>query len=195
LNVVDESHVKAFAKSYFHTLQDLLARLDLEILAQIVDLLERTRLQGGTVYLIGNGGSAATASHMALDLSFCTRMRQGPRMRAISLTNSSAHITAAANDLDFEVVFTEQLDGLLQANDVLIALSASGNSENLVQAVEYANRQGVQTVGILGFDGGRLKDLCSIALHIETMKGEYGPVEDIHLIIDHLITAYFLELG
>jgi D-sedoheptulose 7-phosphate isomerase len=187
--------VKTFARAYIEHLQGLLDQLDLESLAQIVDLLEQTRLRDGTIYIIGNGGSAATASHMALDFSFCTRMREGPRMQALSLTNSNAHITAAANDLDFEVVFTEQLQGLIRSKDILIALSASGNSKNLIHAVEYANRQGVQTVGILGFDGGRLKELCSITLHIETIKGEYGPVEDIHLIIDHLITAYFLEIG
>lgn len=187
--------VSTFAKEYIENLTQLLRALDLEKVAEIITLLQETREEGGTIYLIGNGGSAATASHMALDLAFCTRMCSGPRLRAVSLSDNVPYITAAANDLEFASVFVEQLKNFLRPGDVVIAISASGNSENLVLAIEYANAQHAKTVGLIGFDGGRLKELCGISLHIDSTKGQYGPIEDIHMILDHLITAYFIEHG
>ncbi len=187
--------VSTFAKRYIENLTQLLHSLDLEKLSEIITVLQETREEGGTVYLIGNGGSAATASHMALDLAFCTRMCSGPRLRAVSLSENAPYITAAANDLEYASVFVEQLRNFLRTGDVVIAISASGNSENLVRAIEYANAEHAKTIGLLGFDGGRLKELCGIALHVESPKGQYGPIEDVHMILDHLITAYFIEHG
>ena len=192
---VEGKKIAEFAQDYVQQLTQLLDTLDLKTLAKIIAVLENTRLNDGTIYIMGNGGSAATASHMALDLSFCTRMRDGPRMRAISLTNSSPYLTAAANDLDFNIIFEEQLRDLLRQGDVVIAISASGNSENVVRAVNYANAQNATTISLVGFDGGQLREISDITLHTPSEKGDYGPVEDIHMILDHLITAYFLSEG
>jgi D-sedoheptulose 7-phosphate isomerase len=195
LEYFEAQHLAGFVRRYTQRLGELLEALDVEALAAIVNELERARVEGKTVYLIGNGGSAATASHMAEDLAFGTRHRKGDRLRAISLADNVPYLTAAANDIGYESVFVEQLRTVLQAGDVLLAISASGSSPNVVAAVEYANDIGAVTLGLIGFDGGRLKDLCDISLHVVTEKGDYGYVEDIHLILDHLITTFLVEQG
>ena len=187
--------VTQFARSYLQRLGQLLNRLDMSALAQIIDQIERVRAEGKTIYILGNGGSSTTASHMAEDLAFGTRLREGARLRALSLTDNQSYITAAANDIGFECVFEEQLRNMLQPGDVVIAISASGNSPNVVKAIEFANSQGAVSVGLVGFDGGRLKEISQITLHVPTDHGEYGPVEDIHLILDHIITGYLIEMG
>jgi D-sedoheptulose 7-phosphate isomerase len=110
--------------------------------------------------------------------------------RAVSLTDNVAVLTAIANDIAYADVFVRQLEGLLRPGDVVVAISASGNSPNVVRAIEYARSHGAVTVGLTGFDGGRLKALCDEAVHVATPPGEYGPVEDTHLVLDHLITGY-----
>jgi D-sedoheptulose 7-phosphate isomerase len=195
LEYFDAQHVAGFVRRYAQRLGELLEALDTQALAAIINELERVRAEGKTVYLIGNGGSAATASHMAEDLAFGTRHRKGDRLRAISLADSVPYLTAAANDLGYESVFVEQLRNVLHSGDVLLAISASGNSPNVVSAVEYANSIDAVTLGLIGFDGGQLKDLCHISLHVVTEKGDYGYVEDIHLILDHLITTFLIEQG
>jgi D-sedoheptulose 7-phosphate isomerase len=184
-----------FARNYVQRLEQLLGSLDLEALAAIIDQIERVRMEGKTIYLIGNGGSAATASHMAEDLAFGTRLRKGARIRAISLTDNQPYVMAAANDIGYESIFEEQLRNLMLPGDLLIAISASGNSPNVVKAVDYANQHGGVSVGLVGFDGGRLKKSCQIIFHVETDRGEYGPVEDIHMVLDHIITEYLLHKG
>ncbi len=195
LEPFDPELVNRFAQDYLGRLQELLARLDLEALSEIVLELENARLEGRTVFIMGNGGSAATASHMALDLSYGTRTREGKRLRAIALTESTAGITAVANDKSYETVFEEQLRALLRRRDVVVAISASGNSPNVLRAIEYSNGQNARTIGLVGFDGGRLKEVCDVVLHVASAFGEYGPVEDTHLIVNHLITSYFIEQG
>ena len=128
--------VVEFARGYIDRLENLLETLDLNALSQVVSLLENTRAKEKTIYIIGNGGSAATANHMALDLSFCTRMCSGPRMKAVSLASNLPYITAAANDLAYDEIFIQQLRDHLVQGDVVIAISASGNSKNVVKAVE-----------------------------------------------------------
>jgi D-sedoheptulose 7-phosphate isomerase len=195
LKTTERTAVTTFAKKYIERLKSLLDSLELESIAEVVELLRDLRERRKSVYIIGNGGSAATATHMALDLSFCTRMCEGPRLRAISLATNISYITAAANDLNYEVIFEEQLKDLLQNGDAVIAISASGNSPNILRAVKFAKAMGATTVGITGFTGGRLKEMCDLTLHVESEEGDYGPVEDIHMILDHLITAYFIEQG
>lgn len=187
--------VTQFARSYLQRLGQLLDRLDMSVLAQIIDQIERVRAEGKTIYILGNGGSSATASHMAEDLAFGTRLREGARVRALSLTDNQPYITAVANDMGFDHVFEEQLRNILQPGDVVVAISASGNSPNVVKAIEFTNSQGAVSIGLVGFDGGRLKEISKITLHVPTDHGEYGPVEDIHLILDHIITGYLLEMG
>jgi len=195
LDHIESQGVAEFTGNYVQRLGQLLDKLDVEALASIIDQIERVRAEGKTIYLIGNGGSSATASHMAEDLAFGTRFREGARLRALCLTDNQPYMTAAANDIGYESVFEEQLRNLLQPGDVVLAISASGNSPNVVNAVEYANRHDAVSIGLVGFDGGRLKESCQIILHVPTEHGEYGPVEDIHLILDHIITGYLIEIG
>jgi len=182
-----------FARRYVAYVGRLAAELDFAGLEQFAGVLEGARRDGRTVYIVGNGGSAATASHWANDLMLGTRDASGPTLRAVSLADNVAVLTAIANDRDYADVFVDQLEALFRRDDVLVAISASGNSPNVVRAVEHANDRGGTTVGILGFDGGRLKALCRLPIVIATPAGEYGPVEDIHMMIDHLVTAWLKD--
>ena len=180
----------SYARGYAAHVASLLEHLDVLAVGRLADLLVKARAAGRTVFLAGNGGSAATASHWAIDLMHGTAAAGSPPLRAISLADNMAAVTAIANDRDFAGVFSEQLEKLLQPQDVLVVISASGNSPNVIRAVEYANAHGATTVGVLGFDGGRLKGLCHMALVVPTAHGEYGPVEDVHLVLNHILTTW-----
>jgi D-sedoheptulose 7-phosphate isomerase len=142
------------------------------------------------VFFLGNGGSAATASHFAVDLGKGTKVRGARPFRALSLTDNQAFLTAQANDEGYDSAFVGQLEGLLRPGDVVVGITASGNSQNLIDAFTFARAHGATTVGLLGFDGGRLLALSDVAVVVRTPKGEYGPVEDLHLVIDHIVTNY-----
>lgn len=179
-----------YFKEYARYLFNLLANLDFEIIESVADLILKKSKEGKTVYIIGNGGSATTASHFATDLSHCGLIGHQPIVRAISLTENVALLTAIGNDRGYEEIFSRQLNSLFQKGDILIAISASGNSPNLVSAVKYAKGMGGNTVGMLGFDGGELAKICDYVIQVSTEKGEYGPVEDVHVFLDHMITSY-----
>lgn len=140
-----------------------------------------------TLYVIGNGGSATTAAHMVTDLGVGS-LRRGNPIRCVSLVDNSGVLTATSNDLDFSSVFSQQIKLLGRQGDFLLCFSASGNSVNLIKAVEEAKKLEVVTIGIIGFDGGRLKDLCDISIHTPTRVGSYGVVEDIHSTVSHVLT-------
>ncbi|MCX5715878.1 MAG: SIS domain-containing protein [Candidatus Omnitrophica bacterium] len=153
--------------------------------------LEEARKKQNTIFIIGNGGSAVTASHMANDFALGSRAGgHKSQYRALSLADNTAVITAISNDCGYDKLFVEQLKVHYRAGDKLVAISASGNSQNVISAAKWVKEQGGTIIGLLGFDGGKLKGICDIAVHIETPKGEYGPVEDIHMIIDHLIYTW-----
>jgi D-sedoheptulose 7-phosphate isomerase len=139
------------------------------------------------VYVLGNGGSACTASHLACDLSKATVPGRGPRLRVTALNDNVALLTAWANDTAYDQVFAEPLRNLLDPGDLVIAISVSGNSENVVEAVRVARAMGAITIGLLGFPGGRLRESVDIALVIQSV--DYGVVEDCHLVVQHAITA------
>lgn len=179
-----------FAKGYLVYLSNILARLDAEIIEQIINTIEQTAQAGGTIYFIGNGGSASTASHFASDLSFNTRSPKCKPIKTVSLVDNTAVMTALANDEGYHNVFVQQLEVLLEPKDLVIALSVSGNSPNIIEAIRYAKEQGVLTIGCTGFDGGILQESVDINLHVPTVRGEYGPVEDVFQILDHLIYSY-----
>ena len=179
-----------FAKLYAGHLADVLTRLDFRQVAKVIDLFLEARSGGNTIFFFGNGGSAATAAHFANDLGFCASPEGRKPFRALSLSSNTSFITCLANDIGFDNVFSWQLRNLMVAGDVAVAISASGNSPNVVKALEYAKENGGIPVALVGFDGGRLKQIAQYCLHVETDKGEYGPVEDIHMILDHLITNY-----
>ena len=181
---------REFAKRYLAYLSDLLAQLDVEAVEQIIDAFVEAGEQEKTIYFIGNGGCAATSSHFANDIGFGTRAPGFKPFKAFSLVDNVAVMTALANDNGYDAVFVRQLRGVLQPGDVVVALSVSGNSANVVEAVRYAKEIGALTIGCTGFDGGVLREMADISLHVPTLRGEYGPVEDIFQILDHLIYSY-----
>lgn len=177
-----------FSKNYLSRLQLLLSSLDCNSIASFVAKLMDARERGSQIFFIGNGGSASTASHFANDISIGTRSLGKP-FRALSLCDNSSVITAIANDYGYDQIFLKQLQAQLLPGDLVIAISASGNSANLLRAIEFAKRTGAYTIGLTGFDGGHLKNLVNLSVHIATEKGLYGPVEDIHMVLDHLVSA------
>ncbi len=179
-----------YFKEYARYLFNLLANLDFEIIEHVTELILQKSYEGKTIYLIGNGGSATTAAHFATDLSHCGIIGHRPIIRAISLAENIALVTAIGNDRGYEEIFSRQLDALFQRGDILVAISASGNSPNLISAVTHAKTLGGTSVGMLGFDGGELAKICDYVIQVSTEKGEYGPVEDIHVFLDHMITSY-----
>lgn len=189
---IETQDAQAFAKAYVEHLGELLQKLDFQAVSQVIELFLSARETGNRIFFIGNGGSAATASHFANDIAIGTRSPDKP-FKAISLTDNAAVITAIANDDGYEQIFVQQLQTLLEPGDLVVAISASGNSSNVLKAIEYANSVNAKTVGLTGFDGGELKNAAKHVIHVQAGKGEYGPVEDIHMILDHLIGSYLMR--
>lgn len=175
------------APDYIVRLTKALESISAEPLEAFVRELVRVREEGKSVLIIGNGGSASTASHMATDLGVGSQ-KVSAGVRAISLTDNSGVLTASGNDLSFDEIFSSQVELLGTVGDVLVVISASGNSANLLAAVECARERSMTVVGLTGFKGGRLAELSDISIHVETAVGDYGPAEDAHLAINHLVT-------
>jgi D-sedoheptulose 7-phosphate isomerase len=184
--------VEAFSSNYFNYLKQVLDNIDLAEIRVFVETLLDARERGATVFFIGNGGSAATASHFANDLSIGTNAYEKP-FRVVSLTDNVPVMTALGNDFGYDEIFVRQLMVLAKAGDVLVAISASGNSPNLLKSFEYASGAGVKSVAITSFDGGKMKEMADVSLHVPTDPKEYGPAEDAHMIIDHLVGAYLMR--
>ncbi|MFT6069457.1 MAG: D-sedoheptulose 7-phosphate isomerase [Bacteriovoracaceae bacterium] len=184
---------KGYISGYFNHLSEIFNKISVDELETFINLILDARKSGNTVYFIGNGGSAATASHFANDLAIGTRCPDNP-FKVMSLTDNNAVMTAIANDFGYESLFLKQLEVCLNKDDVLVSISASGNSPNLLKAVQYAKSLGAKTVGLTGFDGGELYQMCDYKVHVPTDKGEYGPVEDLHMIFDHIIGTYLAML-
>jgi D-sedoheptulose 7-phosphate isomerase len=182
------SEVQLIATNYLQTFELLLHQIDMNALERIVRHLRNARDSGATIYVAGNGGSAATASHWVNDLGKATKTAGRAPMRVMSLSDNISWLTALANDEGYERVFSGQLENFARAGDVLIVISASGNSPNLIRAVELARRLSVVTVGFLGFDGGALKNSVDEYLWLPTEKGAYGLVESGHALICHILT-------
>ncbi len=174
-------------ENYVSELATMLGRLPVSEIEQLIQVLQEARDRGSQVFVMGNGGSAATASHMACDLAKGATVPGKPRFRVIALTDNIPLITAWANDAAYQDIFAEQLRNLLEPDDVVIGLSGSGNSENVLRAIRQANDMGAFTVGLSGFDGGKLHPIVDLGIHIENHCIEQ--VEDIHLIIEHAIAV------
>lgn len=187
------SALRAVIEDYLRVFGQLLARIDLEAVARVADRLRRARDAGATIYIAGNGGSAATATHLVNDLGKATKRAGCRPVRAMCLSDNVSWLTALANDEGYERVFTGQLENFAQPGDVLIVISASGNSPNLVNAVEFAQARGLTTVGILGFDGGILRQRVDESLWLESPRGLYGPVESGHTILCDLLTTCLMH--
>lgn len=187
--------MNAFLENYTIRLKNLLENIVLSDIKLIVQALEKTVENKSRVYVLGNGGSSATASHMANDLGIGLRRRGLVNINITSLGDNSAVTSAIANDIGFENIFYMQLENILKPEDVIIAISCSGNSPNITKAVEYAKEVGSTVIGVTGFDGGKLKEVCDINFHVNAPKGEYGLVEDMHMILDHMIYSYYIDKG
>ncbi len=172
-------------QSYLDRVQAAATALDTRSIARIVELLIAARQRDATVFVCGNGGSAATASHMAADLAKGAPVGPITGLRTIALTDSVPLLTAWGNDLGYDRVFAEQLRNLARTGDVLVAISASGNSPNVLAAVDEAHARAMTVIGLSGFGGGRLADMADVAVVADS--NEYGPVEDIHLMLNHAI--------
>lgn len=183
---------KAFAGAYIKYLQEVLQRIDTDDIAQFINTLIDARRRSATIFFIGNGGSAATASHFANDISIGTNDYEKP-FRAVSLTDNVAVISAIGNDFGYEDIFVRQLKVLGQEGDVVVGISASGNSPNLIKAFEHARASGIKTVALTAFDGGKMKGMADEGVHVPTDPKEYGPAEDAHMVLDHLIGAYLMR--
>jgi D-sedoheptulose 7-phosphate isomerase len=182
-----------YKKGYLDRLCQLMHNLDEQALNTIVVKMKDKILEGKRIFLAGNGGSSAVLSHWVNDLVVGNFIDSQPPIRAINLTDNQSVITALGNDEGFENIFVGQLRALSLPGDLLIVMSVSGNSPNLVKAVEWSRAHGLDTIGMVGCDGGKLKSLCDIVLHIESTKDEYGPVEDAFNIIAHMISTYLAQ--
>jgi D-sedoheptulose 7-phosphate isomerase len=178
---------------YLQAVQATINNLDPEVIASFATHLENAYNSNQSIYVIGNGGSAANASHFAQDLAKGIFFEKpvAKTMKAISLTDNIAHITAIANDTGYQNIFSAQLNTYAQDSDVLICISGSGNSENIVEAVKVAKQKNMFVIGVTGFDGGQLKTMANFSVHVPLH--EMCTVESIHSIIFHLIVLELRE--
>jgi D-sedoheptulose 7-phosphate isomerase len=165
--------------------------VDLENVNQAIELFREARRQGRHIFVCGNGGSASTASHFVCDILKGASFNRAERFRITALTDSLSTLTAYSNDVSYECVFAEQLKNFAQTGDLVIAISGSGNSPNVLRAVEYGNQIGCSTIALTGRDGGKLGPLAT--LHIQVPHHHMGRIEDAHMMILHMIGYYFME--
>ena len=184
---------KKFSDDYLNYIAELISQLDRSHISQFVDHVLAVRDNKQTIFFLGNGGSASTASHFVNDISLGSRQFENP-FRAVSLCDNQAVITAIANDDGYENIFLQQLQTQAKPGDSMVCISASGNSQNLVKAVEWSKANGIYTISLTAFDGGYLKKHTDLNIHVPTKIGEYGPAEDLHMVICGLIGSYFRAL-
>lgn len=182
-----------FAHKYFNYLKQVLDSIPPESIDKLIEEFEHARASGNTIFVIGNGGSATTATSMANDIGFDVIKKSGTDkpFRVLALTDNTSVITAIANDVGYEDVFLNQLKIHYHRGDRLLAISASGNSPNVVVATEWVKKQGGRVIGFVGFTGGKLKEISDVVVHVKAEAGEYGPVEDAHLVLNHILAHWF----
>ena len=180
-----------FIRTYLDNLHAAIQELPIADIEIVVDVIYQAYRRGNQIFIMGNGGSAATSSHFACDLGKGTVAPGKGRFRVMSLNDNVPLMTAYANDFGYDHIFAEQLENLVQPDDVVIMLTASGNSPNILRAADCAKQHDAITIGLIGFGGGKLKDM--VDHHITISSRDYGNVEDIHLILEHSISAYFRE--
>src|SRR5687768_16398887 len=184
-----QNRSKQIATTFLRDFETLLHAVNLDAVERTYQILRGARDRGSTVYIAGNGGSAATAAHWVNDLGKGAKQSRRLPLRVMSLCDNTPWLTALANDEGYERVFAGQLENFAKPGDVLVVLSASGNSTNLLRAVELARARGLITIGFLGFDGGALKSMVDEVLLLPTPKGAYGLVESGHDLMCHILTA------
>ncbi|MDO8460543.1 MAG: SIS domain-containing protein [Nanoarchaeota archaeon] len=185
-----------YVKDYFDKLKQGLDKIDTSKIDTISKIIYQAWRNNNQVFIVGNGGSAATASHMACDLGKGTLKNvydeDLKRLKVMSLTDNVALMTAIGNDLGYDHIFSQPLKQLVKPGDVILLITASGNSPSILKAIEAANAKGAITIGLLGFDGGKAKTMLDH--HIIYEENHYGRVEDFHLIFNHILTERLSEL-
>ena len=182
-----------FSERYFTKINKIFNQLDLKQIKRFEQELLKLKKTNSTLFVFGNGGGAATAMTMSNDLGFdiMKKTKVKKTFKIISLNDNSSVLTAIGNDVGYENIFLNQLKIHFKKNDKILILSASGNSENLVKAAKWVKLKKGKILSIVGFDGGKIKRLSDTCIHIKTLKGEYGPVEDLQLIINHIFAHWF----
>lgn len=185
---------KNFAKNYLKKITDLGSKISLDEVNEVMKYIDEVYSKSGTIFVAGNGGSAATASHMVCDFCKTTLGKDNinsikKRFKMVSLTDNVPLLTALGNDCSYEVTFSEYLKTFANKDDLLLVITGSGNSKNIVGVVDMARKIGMKTVGFLGFDGGKCRSLLDASILVPS--NEYGLVEDYHMILDHMMTAYY----
>jgi D-sedoheptulose 7-phosphate isomerase len=182
-----------FAHGYFNYLKQVLDSITPASIVRLVEEFESVRAGGHTIFVAGNGGSATTATSMANDIGFDVIKKTGTEkpFRIFALTDNTSVLTAIANDVGYENVFLNQMRIHYRQGDRLLAISASGNSPNVVVAAEWVKKQGGRIISFVGFTGGRLKEISDVVVHVKSESGEYGPVEDAHLVLNHVLAHWF----
>jgi D-sedoheptulose 7-phosphate isomerase len=182
------SVIGAFADDYFDRLAGAAASVDRDRLAQAAEMMARTYVAGGTVFACGNGGSAAISNHLHCDHLKGVQTDTNLKPKVVSLSATIETITAIANDISYDEIFAYQLRTLAEAGDLLVTVSSSGDSENVVRACRWAKDNGVATIAMTGFDGGRSGDIADINLHVDA--DNYGVIEDVHQSLMHILAQY-----
>ena len=183
--------VRQFAQWYRDREIEQWLALDLGAIDKIAKAIERAERDGKQVFVMGNGGSAATASHIATDWSKTAERAGKPLIRCMSLNDNLPFMTAIANDLGYDEVFVRQLENLLNRDDVVVIISGSGNSPNVIKAAKFAKKRGAVTIGMTGFAGGKLRKLVDICLHIDS--DQYGVIEDLHMAAGSILAFYLKQ--
>ena len=189
----EELTIGEYSRKYFTYLAKVLESIDQDEITKMGEVFESARNNGNTIFVAGNGGSAATATTMANDIGFDVIKKTGvdKPFKIFSLVDNNSVITAISNDVGYETIFINQLKIHYRQGDSIVLISASGNSPNVLKAAEWVKSQGGSIIGFLGFTGGKLIDYCDVKIHVETLPGEYGPVEDAHLIMNHVLAHWF----
>ncbi len=185
-------NIKTYSKKYIDYLHHVMNQINFDEIDNVLKIFLKAQKNNSNVFFIGNGGSASTASHFANDLSFGTK-KIDKALKCIALTDNVSIITALGNDYSYDEIFQKQLMVLGNSNDVLVGISASGNSKNLINAFEYAVKNNIETIALTSFDGGALKKISDNTIHVPFEIGEYGPAEDAHLILNHIIISYLVQ--
>jgi D-sedoheptulose 7-phosphate isomerase len=180
-----------FAEEYRTQLLETISKIDLSKVHQAIEWFKEAREHGRHIFVCGNGGSASTASHFTCDIVKGASYNRRARFRILALTDSLATLTAYSNDVGYECVFVEQLKNFAKPNDILLAISGSGNSPNVIRAMEYANATGCRTIALTGRDGGKLGSLAQLNIHAPV--SHMGRIEDAHMIVCHMIGYFFMD--
>ncbi|MEE1921388.1 SIS domain-containing protein [Pseudomonas sp. 148P] len=183
---------RKLAEDYFSTFISTLQKIDIDELVKVVRAIEFAVSEGRTIYVMGNGGSSSTASHMHSDLGNTVSQLKGKKINVSCLSDNIATITAIANDYSYDLIYVRQLEGRLKEGDLVIAISGSGNSKNIIKAVEYAKSVRAQIVAMTGYDGGEVKKIADLNLNVFIDNMQIA--EDIHLLFNHLI-VHILNLS